>query len=92
VPDASLLAPRLQRADGSWLLNVRQRTNASGLTITPRATASLQPGLADWRADLLTPHGQPRNVAEGIDEFAYLLNGGLTERAFLRLHSQLTAP
>jgi len=92
VPDASLLAPRLQRADGSWLLNVRQRTNASGLTITPLATASLQPGLADWRADLLTPHGQPRNVAEGIDEFAYLLNGGLNERAFLRVHSQLTAP
>jgi hypothetical protein len=92
VPDANVIAPRLQRTGNSWILSVRQRTNASGLTITPLATASLQPGLADWRADLLTPHGQPRNVAEGIDEFAYLLNGGLTERAFLRVHTQLTAP
>lgn len=92
VPDASLIEPRLEQAGGSWILTVRQRTNASGLTITPVATASLQPGLADWRADLLTPHGQPRNVAEGIDEFAYLLNGGLTERAFLRVRTQLTSP
>ena len=92
VPDASLLTPRLERAGNSWILTVRQRTNASGLTITPVATASLQPGLADWRADLLTPHGQPRNVAEGIDEFAYLLNGSLTDRAFLRVRTQLAAP
>jgi surface-anchored protein len=92
VPDAGLLTPRLERVSNSWILTVRQRTNASGLTITPLATASLQPGLADWRADLLTPHGQPRNVAEGIDEFAYLLNGGLNERAFLRVRTQLAAP
>jgi len=92
VPDANLITPRLQRTDGSWILTVRQRSNASGLIITPVATATLQPGLADWRADLLTPHGQPRNVAEGIDEFAYLLNGGLTERAFLRVRTQLTSP
>ena len=92
VPDASLLTPRLERAGNSWILTVRQRTNASGLTITPVATASLQPGLADWRADLLTPHGQPRNVAEGIDEFDYLLNGSLTDRAFLRVRTQLAAP
>jgi surface-anchored protein len=92
VPDASLITPRLERVDNSWILAVRQRTNASGLTIAPLATASLQPGLADWRADLLTPHGQPRNVAEGIDEFAYLLNSGLTERAFLRVRTQLTSP
>ena len=92
VPDAGLLTPRLERAGNSWILTVRQRTNASGLTITPVATASLQPGLADWRADLLTPHGQPRNVAEGIDEFAYLLNGSLTDRAFLRVRTQLAAP
>jgi surface-anchored protein len=92
VPDASLLTPRLERAVNSWILTVRQRTNASGLTITPVATASLQPGLADWRADLLAPHGQPRNVAEGIDEFDYLLNGSLTERAFLRVRTQLAAP
>jgi surface-anchored protein len=92
VPDASLLTPRLERVENSWILAVRQRTNASGLTITPVATASLQPGLADWRADLLTPHGQPRNVAEGIDEFAYLLNSGLTERAYLRVRTELAAP
>jgi surface-anchored protein len=92
VPDAGLLTPRLERVSNSWILTVRQRTNASGLTITPLATASLQPGLADWRADLLTPHGQPRNVAEGIDEFAYLLDSGLTERAFLRVRTQLTSP
>ncbi len=92
VPDASLIEPRLERTGDSWILAVRQRTNASGLTITPLATATLQPGLADWRADLLMPHGQPRNVAEGLDEFAYLLNGGLTERAFLRVRTQLTSP
>jgi hypothetical protein len=92
VPDASLLTPRLERVSSSWILTIRQRTNASGLTITPETTASLQPGFADWRADLLTPHGQPRNVAEGIDEFAYLLDGGLTERAFLRVRTQLTSP
>ena len=92
VPDANLIEPRLERSGNSWILSVRQRTDASGLTITPVATTSLQPGLADWRADLLTPHGQPRNVAAGIDEFAYLLNGGLTERAFLRVRTRLTAP
>jgi len=92
VPDASLIAPRLERSGNSWLFTVRQRTDASGLTITPVATASLHPGLADWRADLLTPHGQPRKVAAGIDEFAYLLDGGLTDRAFLRVRTQLTAP
>jgi surface-anchored protein len=92
VPDSNLIAPRLERTDGSWILTVRQRTNASGLTITPLATASLHPGVTDWRTDLLTPYGQPDNVAEGIDEFVYLLNGGLTERAFLRVHTQLTAP
>jgi len=92
VPDAGLIAPRLERVDNSWILAVRQRTNASGLTITPLATASLQPGLADWRADLLTLHGQPRNVAGGIDEFDYLLHGGLTERAFLRVRTELTSP
>ena len=92
VPDASLIAPRLERVSNSWILTLRQRTNASGLTIAPLATASLQPGLADWRADLLTLHGEPRNVAEGIDEFAYQLNGGLTERAFLRVRTQLTSP
>ena len=92
VPDAGLIEPHLERAGDSWILTVRQRTNAAGLTITPVATASLQPGLADWRADLLTPHGQPRNVAEGIDEFAYLLHGGLTGRAFLRVRTQLAAP
>jgi len=92
VPDACLLEPRLVRDGNSWILTVRQRTDASGLTITPLATGSLQPGLADWRPDLLTPQGQPRNVAPGIDEFDYLLDGGLTERAFLRVQTQLTAP
>jgi|GEM_PF-5328259 len=92
VPDAGLIAPRLELAGDSWILTVRQRTDASGLAITPLATASLQPGLADWRADLLTPHGQPRNVAGGIDEFDYLLDGGLTERAFLRVRTELTSP
>ena len=92
VPDAGLLTPRLERVSNSWILTVRQRTNASGMTITPVATASLQPGLADWRADLLTPQGQPRNVAGGIDEFDYLLNGSLTNRAFLRVRTELTSP
>lgn len=92
VPDADLLRPRLQRSGNSWLYTVRQRTNGSGLTISPQASASLQTDLANWRADLLTPHGQPRNVAEGIDEFTYLLNGSLTERAFLRVRTQLAAP
>lgn len=92
VPDADLLRPRLQRSGNSWLYTVRQRTNGSGLTISPQATANLQPGLADWRADLLTPQGQPRNVAGGIDEFDYLLNGSLTNRAFLRVRTELTSP
>jgi surface-anchored protein len=92
VPDASLLTPRLQRSGNSWIFTVRQRTNGSGLTISPQASANLQTGLADWRADLLTPHGQPRSVATGIDEFTYLLDSGLTERAFLRVRTQLAAP
>ena len=92
VPDADLLRPRLQRSGNSWFYTVRQRTNGSGLTISPQASANLQTGLADWRADLLTPHGQPRSVATGIDEFTYLLDSGLTERAFLRVRTQLAAP
>jgi len=92
VPDVNLIEPRLERSGNSWILSVRQRTDASGLTITPIATTSLRPGLADWRADLLTPHGQPRSVATGIDEFTYLLDSGLTERAFLRVRIQLAAP
>ena len=31
-------------------------------------------------------------MAAGIDEFAYLLNGGPTERALLRVRTQLTTP
>ena len=90
VPDADLIRPRLQRVDHSWILIVRQRTNASGLTITPQAAADLYGG--EWRADLLTTDNPPRNVAEGIDEFSYLLNGSLTDRAFLRVRTQLAAP
>jgi surface-anchored protein len=89
VPDASLLTPRLERAGNSWILTVRQRTNASGLTITPLAN-DLHDG--EWRADLLAPHGQPRNVAANLDEFDYLLDGRLTGRAFLRVRTQLAAP
>jgi surface-anchored protein len=92
VPDADLIRPRLERVENSWLLTVRQRTNATGLIITPVATASLQPRLADWRADLLTPHGPPRNVTGNIDEIAYLLNGDLTEHAFLRVRTELPSP
>lgn len=92
VPDASLIAPRFERSGSSWILTVRQRTDASGLTITPLATASLQAGLADWRPDLLTPQGQPRNVAAGIDEFDYLLDGGLTDNAFFRVRTQVASP
>jgi len=92
VPDADLLRPRLQRSGNSWIFTARQRTDGSGLTISPQATANLQTGLADWRADLLVPQGQPRNVAPGIDEFDYLLDGGLTERAFLRVRTELTSP
>ena len=92
VPDVNLIEPRLERSGNSWILSVRQRTDASGLTITPVATTSLPSGLADWRADLLTPHGQPRSVATGIDEFTYQLNSGLNERAFLRVRTQLAAP
>ena len=33
-----------------------------------------------------------RKTATTLDEFAYLLNGGLTERAFLRVRTELTAP
>ena len=90
VPDADLIRPRLQRVDQSWILTVRQRTNASGLTITPQAAADLYGG--EWRTDLLTTDNPPRNVAEGIDEFAYLLNGSLTNCAFLRVRTQLAAP
>lgn len=92
LPDANLIEPRLERAGNSWILSVRQRTDASGLTITPVAAASLQPGIADWRADRLAPHGPPRKVAAGIEEFDYLLDGSLTERAFLRVRTRLTAP
>jgi surface-anchored protein len=90
VSDANLIRPRLQRVDQSWILTVRQRTNASGLTITPQAAANLYGG--EWRADLLTIDNPPRNVAEGIDEFSYLLNGSLTNCAFLRVRTQLAAP
>ena len=89
VPDADLIRPRLERAGNSWILTVRQRTNASDLTITPQAAASL---LNNWSADLLTPQAQPRKVALGIDEFAYLLNGDLTGQAFLRVQTQLATP
>ena len=92
VADAALISPRLQADGNAWLFTVRQRTNTSDLSISPLATASLQTGLADWRADLLAPQGQPRNVAPGIDEFDYLLNGSLTDRAFLRVRTQLAAP
>ena len=90
VPDAGLIRPRLERVGNSWILTVRQRTNASGLTITPQAAADLYGG--EWRADLLTPQGQSRNVASDIDEFDYLLNGDLTGQAFLRVQTQLAAP
>jgi surface-anchored protein len=89
MPDAGLIAPRLERTGNSWLLTVRQRTNASGLTITPLAN-DLHEG--EWHADLLAPHGQPRNVAANLDEFDYLLDGRLTGRAFLRVRTQLAAP
>jgi surface-anchored protein len=89
VPDADLIRPRLKPIDNSWILTVRQRTNASGLTITPLAATDLIGGA--WRADLLTDDNQPRNVNEGIDEFAYLLNGSLTSRAFLRVQTRLDA-
>jgi len=89
VPDADLIRPRLKPIDNSWILTVRQRTNASGLTITPLAAADLNGGA--WRADLLTDDNPPRNVTEGIDEFAYLLNGSLTSRAFLRVQTRLDA-
>ena len=89
VPDAGLIRPRLERVGNSWILAVRQRTNASGLTITPQAAASL---VDNWRADLLTPQGQSRNVASDIDEFYYLRNGDLTGQAFLRVQTQLATP
>jgi surface-anchored protein len=92
VPDAGLIAPRLGSAGDSRILTVRQRNDASGLTVTPLATESLQPGRADWRADLLAPHGQPRNVAAGLDEFDYLLDGRVTGRACLRVRTQLASP
>lgn len=91
VPDASLIRPRLQTNGSGWLFTVRQRTDASDLAITPQASSSLRPGIADWRADLLAPHGPPRNVAPGIDEFDYLLNSGLNTNAFLRARAELDA-
>lgn len=91
VPDAALIRPRLQRSGGNWLLTVRQRTDASDLAITPQASSSLRPGVADWRADLLAPTGSPRNVAPGIDEFDYLLNSGLNPNAFLRVRAGIEA-
>jgi surface-anchored protein len=91
VPDAGLIRPRLQRPGGNWLLTVRQRTDASDLAITPQASSSLRPGIADWRSDLLAPTGSPRNVAPGIDEFDYLLNSGLNTNAFLRVRAGIQA-
>jgi surface-anchored protein len=91
VPDADLIRPRLQRSGGGWLFTVRQRTDASDLAITPQASSSLRPGIADWRADLLAPHGTPRTVAPGIDEFDYLPNGALTTAAFLRARAEVDA-
>jgi hypothetical protein len=92
VADAALISPRLQADGNAWLFTVRQRTNTSDLSISPQATANLQTGLAHWRSDLLTPHGPPRNVAGGIDEFDYLLDGSLTDRAFFRARTELTLP
>lgn len=91
VPDAEVIRPRLQRSGGNWLFTVRQRTNASDLAITPQASSNLRPGVADWRADLLSPIGTPRNVAPGIDEFDYLLNSGLNTNAFLRVRAGIEA-
>lgn len=90
MPDAGLIAPRLESIGNSRILTVRQRTNASGLTITPLAADDLHDG--EWRPDLLAPHGQPRNVAAGFGEFDYLLDGRLTGRAFFRVRTQLAAP
>ena len=39
-----------------------------------------------------TDAADSRKTATTLDEFAYLLNGGPTERALLRVRTQLTAP
>jgi hypothetical protein len=89
VPDAALISPRLQTSGNAWLFTVRQRTNASDLSIAPQATTDLN---VSWSNSLLTTQGPPRNVAAGIDEFDYLFNGSLTDRAFLRVLTDLTSP
>jgi hypothetical protein len=38
------------------------------------------------------PVADSRKMAAGIDEFAYLLHGGLTDRAVLRAPTRLTTP
>jgi len=86
VPDAALISPRLQTSGNAWLFTVRQRTNASDLSIAPQATAALN---ASWSNSLLTTQGPPRNVAEGIDEFDYLLNSGVSTNGFLRVRTLL---
>ena len=39
-----------------------------------------------------TDAADSRKTATTLDEFAYLLNGSLTDRAFLRVRTQLAAP
>lgn len=86
VPDAALISPRLQTSGNAWLFTVRQRTNASDLSIAPQATADLN---VSWSNSLLTTQGPPRNVAAGIDAFDYLLNSGVSTNGFLRVRTLL---
>lgn len=86
VADAALISPRLQTSGNTWLFTVRQRTNASDLSIAPQATADLN---VSWSNSLLTTQGPPRNVATGIDEFDYLLNSGVSTNGFLRVRTLL---
>ena len=39
-----------------------------------------------------TDAADSRKTATTLDEFDYLLNGSLTDRAFLRVRTQLAAP
>jgi len=77
VPDALLLQPRLQVSGSNRTFTLRGRTNATDLTFSVEATASLPPATANWATNAVTPAGTPRPIVgqPGLAEMDYQLTG-----------------
>jgi len=94
VPDASLLQPRVEIAEGKWRLHFRQRQDISDLTFTIESTPSLAAEGIDWSDAGITEFGQPVPVQDTphVSEVAFealLPPGG---QAFQRVRVHLAPP